>query len=261
MDRWRWMKRICTRRSAMLRSIRCGRCWWHGPSGTLRAAYTSITTPSQWYSGLRTSCSSGNIIACSEAGTNAFANTALTLEGGVGAIQVTGSVGRSLLTRTPEGVTPPFTLNYRAGNVDGEAGYSAPAGATYEQLLTASQRGVDPAYVRPNGQLIWPPNNGFATPPVAETLGRGTIIDRYGPPENGFFTAPAGTPFEQRALPNSSTASPYYQYEVLRPLPVQSGPAAPAFNQPGGGIQYMTTQSIEDLIASGHLRCIRGPRC
>ena len=40
-----------------------------------------------------------------------------------------------------------------------------------------------------------------------------------------------------------------------RPLPVQSGPIAPAFGMPGGGTQFFTGGStVQDLIRGGYLR-------
>lgn len=36
-----------------------------------------------------------------------------------------------------------------------------------------------------------------------------------------------------------SLAEQYHQYEVLKPLPVIQGKIAPAFGEPGGGIQIL----------------------
>ncbi|MBV8096340.1 MAG: glycohydrolase toxin TNT-related protein [Acetobacteraceae bacterium] len=53
-----------------------------------------------------------------------------------------------------------------------------------------------------DGQLRWPPRDGFTTPPgsIDETLPPGTEIDRYGS-EYGHFFAIAGASCESRALP------------------------------------------------------------
>jgi hypothetical protein len=236
------------------------------PATTLRGLYSTITTPSQYYSGLR-NCT--NLYNCSVEGSSAVAGTGLALEGGVGAVRFGGRLVNGVDNLLAPTVPQPFTLHFRAGVTDGEAGFSAPqAGLTFEQLQGASRGGVDPSYVAPNGRLLYPSPltgqlpNGFAVPPVIVTLQRGTLLDRLGDP-NGRFLAPAGTPFEQRALPGSSTAEPYYQYRVLRPLPVDAGPAAPGFNQVGGGTQYQVRNglTIQQLLEQNYIRCVRGPGC
>jgi hypothetical protein len=85
----------------------------------------------------------------------------------------------------------------------------------------------------------------------AEILSPGTRIDRFGP-ETGRFFSPERTPLPNRALPNAS-GSPTV-YEVLKPLDVQAGVVAPAFGQPGLGIQYMTSSPVADLIRLGYLK-------
>ncbi len=109
-------------------------------------------------------------------------------------------------------------------------------------------------YKKPDGSWDWPPNKGFAEPPVEKVLEPGTVLDRFG--ENGGrFLSPAGTPYDARALSPDSLSAPYRGFEVLRPLPVQSGPIAPAFGMPGGGTQFFTGGStVQDLIRGGYLR-------
>jgi hypothetical protein len=53
----------------------------------------------------------------------------------------------------------------------------------------------------------------------------------------GRFTSPAGTPFEQRGLPVDYQSAPFSTYEVLSPIEVDAGTAAPAFGMSGLGIQ------------------------
>lgn len=112
-------------------------------------------------------------------------------------------------------------------------------------------------YKKPDGTWDWErvaPNNGFAGTPAAETLQPGTVLDRFGG-DGGRFLSPAGTPFESRALSPDSLGAPYRAYEVMRPLPVQSGGIAPAFGMPGGGTQYFTGgSSVRDLVNGGYLR-------
>jgi len=103
------------------------------------------------------------------------------------------------------------------------------------------------------GNIKWPANNGFEGTPTAKTLKDGTVVDRYGG-ETGKFVSPKGTPYANRSLPPGADTRPYNAYEVVKPIDVQSGKIAPWFDQPGGGIQYQFTQSIDDLIQSGYLR-------
>jgi filamentous hemagglutinin len=52
--------------------------------------------------------------------------------------------------------------------------------------------------------------------------------------DTGKFVSPEGTPFDQRALPNSTLDKPHTRYEVVKPIPdVDSGKAAPWFDKPG----------------------------
>lgn len=93
----------------------------------------------------------------------------------------------------------------------------------------------------------------WAATPQRVDLAPGTLLDRYGA-EGGRFLAPAGTPFEARAMPPSSRDRPLTKYKVLRPLPVDAGPAASWFDQPGGGTQFLTDRSVSDLIRDGYIR-------
>jgi hypothetical protein len=103
-------------------------------------------------------------------------------------------------------------------------------------------------------RTYWPPNRGFAGTPMPTTLGIGTLIDRYGT-ELGTFASPRGTPFGLRSLPPAAESGPFRAYEVIRPLPAQSGVAAPWFGL-GGGIQYEFAHSIEVLpnVVDGRLK-------
>lgn len=68
----------------------------------------------------------------------------------------------------------------------------------------------------------WPEKLGFAEEPVKTTLPVGTRLDRYGEP-SGSFLAPKGTPYGERALAPGAKAEKYYEYEVVKPLPVMQG--------------------------------------
>jgi hypothetical protein len=97
-------------------------------------------------------------------------------------------------------------------------------------------------------QTYWPPNRGFLETPVTEKLGVGTRIDRYGD-DTGTFFAPQGTPYWMRSLPAwIADTKPYNVYEVIRPIEVQSGKAAPWFGQFGQGTQYEFPLKVVDGI-------------
>jgi filamentous hemagglutinin len=101
-------------------------------------------------------------------------------------------------------------------------------------------------------------NRGFDGPPVQETLPVGAKLDRFGG-NGGDFFAPKGSSFGERALPPASLSREYKEFEVIRPLPVLSGKAAPWFDQPGGGIQYtspngMASYTVQDLIRDGYIK-------
>jgi molecular chaperone HtpG len=72
--------------------------------------------------------------------------------------------------------------------------------------------------------------------PIGIVLRPATVIDRFGHP-GGQFLAPADASYMGAGRPYDRLKMPYYRYEVLRPLRVKAGKAAPWFDQPGGGIQ------------------------
>jgi nicrotizing toxin Mtb-like protein len=100
---------------------------------------------------------------------------------------------------------------------------------------------------------IFPKNDGFAGAPRTVLLKAGTILDRYGHP-GGRFLAPADASYMGRAVPYDRLKMHYYRYEVVRPVRVKAGKAAPWFDQPGGIIQYKTSEPVQVLIDKGHLR-------
>uniref|UniRef100_UPI00066FC299 glycohydrolase toxin TNT-related protein n=1 Tax=Frateuria defendens TaxID=2219559 RepID=UPI00066FC299 len=105
---------------------------------------------------------------------------------------------------------------------------------------------------------IWPPNGGAYAPIYDTTLGVGVQLDRYGYP-GGTYLSPLGDSFEGRALPSSYQATkPYYQYEVIKPIPgVTQSNALPWFGQPGKGVQFQTPNSVQWYIDNGYLRVIQ----
>jgi hypothetical protein len=101
----------------------------------------------------------------------------------------------------------------------------------------------------------FPQRDGFAGKPRNLVLKAGTVIDRFGHP-TGNFLAPADSSYMGRAVPYDRFKMPYYRYEVVKPLRVQAGQAAPWFDQPGGGLQYKTSERVQMLVERGYLRQI-----
>ena len=101
----------------------------------------------------------------------------------------------------------------------------------------------------------YPPDNGYLIVngrPVEfqTTLGPGQSVDRFGSP-GGSFLAPFGIPYAARSLPPSNLDDQqqgltcnYYTYKVLKPFAVEAGPIAPAFGQPGLGLQYQLVSTL-----------------
>jgi len=106
----------------------------------------------------------------------------------------------------------------------------------------------DPAANGGKGGWIYPQDNGYVVvdgQPIEwqQTLLPGQDIDRFGS-EYGSFLAPESELYAQRSIPPQSldgtppAACDYHDYRVLKPLPVDAGPIAPWFGQPGYGLQY-----------------------
>jgi hypothetical protein len=99
---------------------------------------------------------------------------------------------------------------------------------------------------------------------------KGLVVDQFGE-ESGTYLYPDGTPYEQRSLPPSVLSGGdyrfphnYHRYEIVRQFRVKAGITAPAFEQPGGGIQFKAEPeyfserpallSITWLLRNGYLR-------
>ena len=107
-----------------------------------------------------------------------------------------------------------------------------------------------------SGTFDYPPNRGFLGDPVDKTLQPGTRIDRYGF-EGGRFASPEGVPAPMRSSPPGTIDKPYNVYEVIEPLDVKEGTAAPWCEEPGLGTQYELPASVADLIDQGIIRRIQ----
>lgn len=80
-----------------------------------------------------------------------------------------------------------------------------------------------------------------------------------GSDDAGSFFGTPETSFEERSLPSPRNEYDYYEYEILKPFNVRAGVAAKAYDQPGGGDQYMTLdeQKVNWLIENGYIRVTR----
>ena len=111
-------------------------------------------------------------------------------------------------------------------------------------------------YNQETGAINWPENNGFADIPMDEVLQPGARIDRYGS-DYGSFTSPEGTPYEMRAVAPGTDQRPYSVFEVDESINVKSGSIASWFDEPGGGIQYLLPDTVDELLDAGILRRIQ----
>jgi hypothetical protein len=105
-------------------------------------------------------------------------------------------------------------------------------------------------WVAEKPQITWPPNDGCAAPPRAQSLTPGQMIDRFGS-DTGTFFSPRGASFRSRAVPYVCSQMDYRVYRVVKPIAVKSCKAAPWFNEPGGAVQVKTAEPASKLVASG----------
>lgn len=117
----------------------------------------------------------------------------------------------------------------------------------------ASQIASKSGWVDEAGKVFWPTKSFTNTTPKTIELQPGTLFDRYGS-SKGTWAAPAGTPYEMRALSPGTETTKYTVYEVVKPIKGLGGEVAPWFNQTGGGIQYKFEESISDLLRKGYIK-------
>ncbi|MER7167385.1 TNT domain-containing protein [Micromonospora sp. NPDC000207] len=189
---------------------------------------------------------------------------------------------RTDLCRPGRPPTAPETTRHHDGNyLFGPA--RLPTASPVGQLLTGYQRfgGVTEDQwaadytLNDRTSLRYPPSSGFVLGPdgrpvkARQTLLVGYRLDRFGNP-GGSFLSPLGTPYGSRALPplnlNTPEKSPlanYHVYCVTKPFPVDAGPAAGWFAQPGLGTQFQLNPAylpqagavlnVTWLLANGYL--------
>ena len=139
-----------------------------------------------------------------------------------------------------------MTGGFLGGALGGAGGFKA--GKIAEYRIAEGRN-----WVKSDGSTWWPVNRGFEGLSTKTQLPVGTQVDRYGY-DGGTFVAPKGTPDGMRALSPGTTAKPYSAFEVVKPLDVQTGPAAPWFGEPGKGVQYEMPMSVEQGIKDGYLK-------
>lgn len=111
----------------------------------------------------------------------------------------------------------------------------------------------DQRYFDQYGNYKYPPYNGFKGGKCNLCyLKENELIDRYGGTK-GKFASPAGTPYNQRALPVDSNKYAIKKYKVLKPILVYKGTVEPWFFEQGGGTQYMFEKSIQYYLDNGYL--------
>ncbi|MDR1778756.1 MAG: TNT domain-containing protein [Clostridiales Family XIII bacterium] len=82
----------------------------------------------------------------------------------------------------------------------------------------------------------------------------GQIISRVGKPDGGQYASTYETPLAERSLPPRSGTVKEYLYRVDKPIPVLAGTTAPAFGQPGMGIQYLFGRDIQYWVKNEYLK-------
>ena len=80
-------------------------------------------------------------------------------------------------------------------------------------------------------------------------------MERYAPAaakvDRGRFASPPGTPLEARAIPGGAANRVLKRYQVVKPVKVRAGRAAPWDGQPGLGYQWELPDTINNLEESG----------
>jgi len=140
-------------------------------------------------------------------------------------------------------------------------GYNRLAGLSDAQFIATYW---DPTANGGAGGWRYPPDNGYLLiggHPIefVSTLSTGEMIDRFGS-EFGGFLAPEDTPYAERSLPpmsldnfDSAYTCNYHLYKVIKPFKADEGLIAPAFGQPGFGLQIQLDQTlVTGAPASGY---------
>ncbi|MDI3322371.1 glycohydrolase toxin TNT-related protein [Pinibacter soli] len=134
--------------------------------------------------------------------------------------------------------------DYAAGGMNMWGGYGRLANAaTSAEQTTALAK-------------YWPGNGGALGEWTIVMAEEGQVLDRYGS-VYGSYASPVGTPFNMRALSPATSPMDYFQFQVLKPFPMQTSTIAPAFGEVGLGIQYKTPVGINYLQELGYIKILK----
>lgn len=168
-------------------------------------------------------------------------------------------VGNKVIGKLADTIDSAVSSEAPAAGVGTRADIPTTTSVTKVELNAKADDGMQYVQYQDGKGWIWPANMGFKGQKVEVTLPVGTRLDRVGE-ASGSFLSPAGTGFEQRALAPGTGASPVYQYEVVKPLPVVQGEIAPAFGETGGGVQILPNVgqrvNVQWLLDNGYLRLV-----
>ncbi|TQK18372.1 uncharacterized protein DUF4237 [Microbacterium sp. SLBN-154] len=114
-------------------------------------------------------------------------------------------------------------------------------------------------YMGPDNRPIYPGNDGAVpgsrvsyTDMEAFHRDYGDTIDRFGG-SGGAYLSPEGVLFEQRALPGGNLNAGYHVFRLTDELPpgvhIEVSEVAPAFGQPGGGIQLQFVDDVDGVLS------------
>ncbi|MEA4922551.1 MAG: TNT domain-containing protein [Eubacteriaceae bacterium] len=120
----------------------------------------------------------------------------------------------------------------------------------------------DPKFYRQkDGNIIWPPNDGFKSKHLTIAK-KGDIYIRRGS-KDGKFMSSEGTLPEELSLAPHTLEEPVISYKVVEPFDRVSGKAESWFNQPGNGEQFYgidengIKRNVQWLIKEKYLKRIR----
>ncbi|MEZ3162039.1 glycohydrolase toxin TNT-related protein, partial [Microbacterium sp. BWT-B31] len=114
-------------------------------------------------------------------------------------------------------------------------------------------------YMGPDDRPVYPGNDGAApgtrvtyTDMSAFRSEFGTTVDRFGG-SGGSYLSPEGVPFEHRALPGGNLNAGYHVFRTVDELPpgvrIEVSEVAPAFGQPGGGVQIQFVHETDGVLS------------
>ncbi len=105
-----------------------------------------------------------------------------------------------------------------------------------------------------SGKTVYPPNDGFSSGTKYQTQANpGDVLVHYGEVGNSKYMTTLGTNPDQLSLPPANNLT-LNKYVVKYSFNMTGGTAAPWFNQPGGGVQYMSSVPIWWLHSNGNVK-------